>query len=237
MGMAVLCVVVVAVGGYGLAGAADAPSLGSPIVVGPSPTTATVGAAGSGAPMGRRPTPASSTSTTGPLLSAVPVSPPNAQVAGDDDPADDLQNDREDARGRPAPPPPAARPTRRPGHNPRRCQARPATAHAPPEPETGTASAGRYAQSPPPMRPAGCPAAPPPCQGVPLGPAPRQARCRSSAKPNHRRPALTHRAGRSCPAPKHHHRPARQLNPTPKDPLDAQRGAVDPGSSRTEPYG
>jgi hypothetical protein len=93
VGMAMLCVVV-AVGVTGLAGAADAPSLGSPIVVGPSPTTVTVGAAGSGAPMGRRLTPASSTSSTGPL-SAAPVSPPPAQVAGDDDP-DDLQDDRDD---------------------------------------------------------------------------------------------------------------------------------------------
>ena len=96
VGMAVLCVVVGAVGGSGLAGAADAPSLGSAIVVGSSPTTATVGVAGSGDPAAR-PTRAPSTSTTGPPRTATPVSPPPVQVAGDDDPADDLQEDREDA--------------------------------------------------------------------------------------------------------------------------------------------
>lgn len=94
-GMAVLCVVAAAVGGSGLAGAADAPSLGSPIVAGSSPTTATVGAAGSGDPAAR-PTLAPSTSTTAPPRTAAPVSPPPVQVAGDD-PVDDLEDDRQDA--------------------------------------------------------------------------------------------------------------------------------------------
>ena len=88
---ALLCAVVIAVGGYRLAGAADAPSLGSPIVVQPAATTSTVGASGSGNPAGR-PTQATSISSHAPSATAVQVSPPPVQDAGDDDPEDEVDD-------------------------------------------------------------------------------------------------------------------------------------------------
>ena len=88
---ALLCAVVVAVGGYRLAGATDAPSLGSPIVVRPAATTSTVG--GSGNPSGGRPTQATSTSSRAPSATAVQVSPPPVQDAGDDDPDDEVDDE------------------------------------------------------------------------------------------------------------------------------------------------
>jgi len=90
---ALLCAVVVAMGGYRLAGAADAPSLGSPIVVQPASTTSTVGASGSGNPAGGRPTQATSTSSRAPSATAVQVSPPPVQGAGDDDPDDEVDDE------------------------------------------------------------------------------------------------------------------------------------------------
>jgi hypothetical protein len=83
--VAVLGAVVAAVGGYRLAGAADAPALGPAVVVETSPTTST-----------RPPRPASTTSSRAPAPTAAPVSPPPVQDAGDDEPdedADDLDGD------------------------------------------------------------------------------------------------------------------------------------------------
>ncbi len=82
---AVLCAVVVGVGGYRLAGAADAPSLGRLVVVEPSTTTST-----------RPAEPVPTATSRAPAPTAAPVSPPPAQDAGDDDrdeDADDLDGD------------------------------------------------------------------------------------------------------------------------------------------------
>jgi hypothetical protein len=84
-----LCLVVIA--GYRLAGAADTPSLGGPIVVGPPSTASITPAARFGEPA--RPSPAQAPSspsvTRTPPSTAAPVRPPPVQVAGDaDDDAD-----------------------------------------------------------------------------------------------------------------------------------------------------
>jgi hypothetical protein len=85
--VAVLCLIVVAVAGYRLAGAAEKPSLGEPIVVRPPSTDATTSAAGYGEPLRRSSTPAPSTRsvTRAPSPRAAPVQPPPVQVAGDED--------------------------------------------------------------------------------------------------------------------------------------------------------
>jgi hypothetical protein len=89
-----LCLVVVAVAGYRLAGAAETPSLGEPIVVRPGPTTSTAGAMRSTEPTARRPGQSSASSRV-PPHTAAPVSPPPLEDAGDDDPddGDDVDGD------------------------------------------------------------------------------------------------------------------------------------------------
>jgi hypothetical protein len=88
---ALLCAVAVAVGGYRLAAPADAPSLGTPVVVQPAATTSTQRASGSDDPAGR-PARATSTSARAPSATAVQVSPPPVQDAGDDDPDDEVDD-------------------------------------------------------------------------------------------------------------------------------------------------
>jgi hypothetical protein len=77
-----LCLLLAAVAGYRLAGAAETPSLGEAIVVRPGPTSSTTRTAA------RRPPVPSSASPRIPPPTAAAVSPPPVQDAGDDDPDD-----------------------------------------------------------------------------------------------------------------------------------------------------
>lgn len=83
-GVVGLCLVAVA--GHRLAGAAETPSLGGPIVVVPSITS---GDAGRPAAQARTTTSVTRT----PPPTAAPVPPPPVQDAGDDDPDDDPDGD------------------------------------------------------------------------------------------------------------------------------------------------